>query len=190
MSKPTDAEVEAAAKIVFDNVLKTRHWSWVASSEPGRAHYRVIARAALEAAAALRQPREGAGGDEHTQDEWASLRRELDSVAEERDVYRQACGRTREGLQRDLDATEAALAESWGEAGVLRLAFETRIRLAIGRIERGESGAALTGLRAALDALNEDDDEGPDCLGPEGDCWDTHVPPCPLAALEAPHEST
>ncbi len=26
-----------------------------------------------------------------------------------------------------------------------------------------------------------EDDDGPDCLGPEGDCIDAHVPPCPLA---------
>lgn len=26
-----------------------------------------------------------------------------------------------------------------------------------------------------------DEDEGPDCLGPEGDCVNEHVAPCPLA---------
>jgi hypothetical protein len=29
-------------------------------------------------------------------------------------------------------------------------------------------------------------DDSNDCLGPDGDCVDTHVPPCPLADLEAP----
>ncbi len=45
--------VEAAARVIFDNEFEKRHWPWEECYEPVREHYRVIARAALNASGLL-----------------------------------------------------------------------------------------------------------------------------------------
>jgi len=48
----------------------------------------------------------------------------------------------------------------------------------------GEGECCMEANRALVAVIPQDEDDGAECLGPEGDCVDSHVPPCPLAGID------